>query len=276
MPHSPRKNLARLRTAYTGESYQQAAQALRHDRIALPAAHTREQQELESLIMVALASSGGSSPRGWMAKKRSWPDELALTIESVRPMANGLELYVPRDLLWAFLQCMSLPDDRRQAAQTEGAFELADRDGNGRVVVWSGPGKGQARHKRSIYRLGPVHPYPGMSMNPRWARSSTEIEIPQCALVGSEMLRRAAIFSGKQAGEWVATWQDIYLLGPRYDVDWLPDPVPPALASALAHPIFGIHIPKPAELPPDYTNNQRTRDPRFVAGPELDKWQLTR
>lgn len=267
---------ARLRVRYTGENYQQAEEALRHDRIALPAAHSQEQQELESLIMVALASSGGSVPEGWMAKKRSWPDELALTIESVRPTANGLELCVPRDLLWAFLQCIGLPDDHRQAAQTEGAFELADWDGNGRVIVWSSPGKGRPRHKRSIYRMEPVHPYRGMSMNPRWARSSTEIEFPQGALVGSEMLRRAAIFSGKQAGEWVTTWQEIYLLGPRWDVDWLPDPVPPALARALAHPVFGIHIPKPTELPPDYSNNQRTRDPRFLAGPELDKWHLAR
>lgn len=276
MPHSSRKNLARLRTAYTGESYQQAAQALQHDRIALPAAHSRGQQELESLIMVALAASGGSEPQGWMTKKRSWPDELALTIEGVRPTANGLELYVPRDLLWAFLQCMPLPDDHRQAAQTERAFELTDRDGNGRVVVWSGPGKRRPRHKQRTYRMGSAQPYPGMSMSPRWARSSTEIENPKVALVGSEMLRRAVIFSGRQAGEWVTTWKDIYLLGPRYDVDWLPDPVPPALARALAHPIFGIHLPKPAELPPDYTNNQRTRDPRFLAGPELDKWYPAR
>jgi hypothetical protein len=276
MTHSTRKNLARIRTAYTGESYQQAAEALRYDRIALPTAHGREQQKLESLIMVALASSGGSAPRGWMAKKRSWTDELTLTIKMVRPKADGLELYVPRDLLWAFLQCMPLPDDHRRSAQKEGDFQLADQTGNGHVTVRSGPGKRGVRHRGSTYRLGFVHCYPGMSMNPRWACNSTEIEYPQCALVGSEMLRRAAIFFGKQAGEWVTTWRDIYLLGPRYDVDWLPDPVPPALAEALAHPIFGIHIPKPTELPPDYTNNQRTRNPSFLAGPELDKWQLAR
>lgn len=236
MTHSTRKNLARLRTAYTGESYQQAAEALRHDRIALPAAHGRDQQELESLIMVALASSGGSAPLGWMVKKRSWPDELALTIKMVRPRADGLELYVPRDLLWAFLQCMPLPDDHRQSAQKQGDFQLADRTGNGHVTVRSGPGKEGARHRGSTYRLGFVHSSPGMSMNPRWARNSTEIERPECALVGSEMLRRAAIFFGRQTTEWVTTWQDIYLLGPRYDVDWLPDPVPPGASRGARSP----------------------------------------
>ncbi len=267
----PAVHLARLRTTYTGESYQQAAEALRHEAIFLPAAHSREQQELESLIMVALAISGGSAPDGSVARKRSWPDELALTIKMVRPLANGLELYLPPDLLWAFLQCMPLPDHCRQAAQVEGDFELADWNGNGRVVVRSSPLRRGAQHRRNAYSLRYINSSRGMSMNPRWARDSGDIENPKRALVASEMLRRAAIFFGREAGEWVTTWQEIYLLGPRYDVDWLPDPVPPALAEALAHPIFGIRIPKPTELPPDYTNNQRTRDPRFLAGPELDK-----
>ncbi|WP_405793008.1 hypothetical protein [Streptomyces sp. NBC_01506] len=278
MPHTTHKELARRRTAYTGESYQEAYEALRACRTPLPEAADTHQRLLESRIMVALASASGTAPRTWMPALYFRDYASSLGIEKVRPTATGLELVVHSH---GFTQCLGgvglivgdLPLGDR--------YELVDeRTAPGaRVVV-------RVRSPRTA-RAHPPYPRPRLrqadaltgrwieargvgwlAMNPRWSRRTFEVDRPESAAVGSQLLRRAALFANDGAFRWVTAWRSCNAQAPLTYAEWLPDAVPLALAQRLADPDFGITVPKEPEDPSwDMSNGDR----RYLAGPQLDR-----
>ncbi|MGW0434064.1 hypothetical protein ACWDV4_16185 [Micromonospora sp. NPDC003197] len=277
MTHSQAKAIVRQRMLYTGEGYQQACLAMKRDGRKLPSADSEEQRLLEAAIMIALAGHGGSS-RGWMPKSRWWSDVTPLTICRVQPTSARIELSIPDDLLPAFYWAV-MPEDASVSSPegrgVPGLYDVAVRGGvelrrsqtSAAVTVrttstrWNAAGRA-ARDIPCPFDVGFSR---GYLTNPRWARNDAECRDASLSLVASELLRRAALFFDRASASWVTRWSDIYLQGPLWMSEWLPDPVPIDLATMLTDTRFGIRILKTV-LDPDYTVHQYTKHPAFMTG----------
>ncbi|MEV0729331.1 hypothetical protein [Polymorphospora sp. NPDC050346] len=264
--------------SYTGETYQQALTALQRDGQPLPSAYAESQQRLEAEIMVSLACLGESN-REWLPSgRRWWAEDFPLTITRVHPLPGHLELEIPDELLKAFCWAVMpvLSGDSFLSWGSRGLITSYDRnqvvlhraDDSASVRIRSRPHRWDTAMKTAagIPRTDPRTG--GFLLNPRWARNDSECRFAGQSLVASELLRRAALFVGGRSAHWIATWNDIYLLGPLHRSEWLPDPVPAELAKLLTDSVFGVRIPKPAVFTSDeYTVHKHTHDPRFMTGP---------
>ncbi|WP_405608920.1 hypothetical protein OG292_04315 [Streptomyces sp. NBC_01511] len=278
MPHTTRKELARRRTAYTGESYQEACEALRACRTPLPEAADAHQRLLESRIMVALASASGTAPRTWMPPLYFRDYAPSLGIEKVRPTATGLELVVHSH---GFTRCLADVGFIEGDLPAGDRYELVDErtTPGARVVVRvRSPLTARAHPPYPRPRLRPVDPVMArwieargvgwLAMNPRWSRDTGEVDRPESAVVASQLLRRSALFANDEAFRWVTAWKSCHAQAPLTYAEWLPDAVPFALAERLADPDFGITVPKEPE---NASWEMSHGDRRYLAGPELDR-----
>ncbi|MET9555648.1 hypothetical protein [Streptomyces sp. NPDC006645] len=301
MPHTARKHLARQRTAYTGESYQEAYEALRACPVPLPEAADDRQRGLESQIMITLTSTYGTAPpRTWMPSSHPYDRPPPLGVEKARPTATGLELVVSPRFTTRLAEAGFIKGD----LPTGDSYELVDRYERvnrgdrddraddptrsvARVVVRvrspqdSGRGhsgsrgshgrtRSRARSRRHTIEERAIHPSGvfSLALNPRWACRDFQMEYPEAAPVGSQLLRRAALFAGGDALRWITTWTGRHGPAPLTYAEWLPDLVPVGLAVRLADPVFGVAVPKSPEEDPW---ERWSGEYRYHAGPELDR-----
>ncbi|MEW1793051.1 hypothetical protein [Streptomyces niveus] len=276
MPHTTHKRLARRRTAYTGESYQEAYEALRACPVPLPEAADDHQRRLESQIMIALTSTYGTAPpRTWTPSSHPYDRPPPLGVEKARPTATGLELVVsPR-----FTTCLAEAGFIKGDLPVGDRYELVDRVDDparqaARVVVrvrspqHSGRRRGRDRGHTIEGRVIEPRGVWSLALNPRWACRDFQMDSPESAPVGSQLLRRAALFSDSDALRWITTWTGHYGPAPLTYAEWLPDRVPVALAVRLADPVFGVAVPKSPEEDPW---ERWSGEYRYHAGPELDR-----
>jgi hypothetical protein len=291
MTHNTGKTLARTRARYTGENYQQAREALKGigpGAERLPSACNEAQRRLEATILLALVRHGTSSDPGAPGGTRWWPGETPLTIVGVRPMADGLDLRIPEELLLAFCWCLlpyGLSSSDGQASRPmqwlntkpiRSGIRLYRPDQSAGVTV---RGCSAALWREAVHgasarsREEEIDDEPRRRrLNPRWARDAAECFDPAGSLIASQLLRRAALFRDPEAAEWIMSWQARRLPGGQNVLEWPPDPVPPALSRALRHRLFGVRVEKPNQLPAkrDPVDNDPYYDPRFWDGPLLD------
>ncbi|MFG2171867.1 hypothetical protein ACGFMO_10850 [Streptomyces niveus] len=280
MPHTTRKHLARRRTAYTGESYQQAYEALRACPVPLPEAADDRQRRLESRIMITLTSTYGTAPpRTWMPSRHPYDSPPPLGVEKARPTAAGLELVVSPRFTTRLAEAGLIKGDLPVGDR----YELVDPADDptrppARVVVrvrsprdsgrGNGPGPGNRRSRTVVRRAIEPAGVLSLALNPRWACRDFQMDSPEHAPVGSQLLRRAALFADSDALRWITTWTGQHGPAPLTYAEWLPDRVPVGLAVRLADPVFGVAVPKSPEEDPW---ERWSGEYRYHAGPELDR-----
>lgn len=292
MTHSSEKSVIRRRMRYTGETYQQASAAMKdlswrrqsglmttrrpgsavslHLEPGPLSTPSLAQQQLESDIMMAMCWPGGSDC-GWVPRTRWWDSRYALPVLAARPRRDYLELVVPDDLLNAFLWCVYTQPVRCSIGpgvpgmdqhSGRGHVTLIRPNTNARVVVRTTPGTNGTG--ACVEPAKPFHdPQMSRVLNPRWAQDESECRMMTPPIVGSELLRRVSLFSDEAAGRWVSTWRQANKGSPTRRLEWLPDPIPNALARELADPEFGIRIRK---RPDPRDRGGWTSVPAFHAG----------
>ncbi|MFF0468311.1 DNA/RNA helicase domain-containing protein [Micromonospora zamorensis] len=239
------KGLARARTRYTGETYQQAREVVSDAPLGyalLPAAHDESQEAVEAAVMGQLLSV----PQPVFAEGDSKMPQLP--VEAVRPMLAGLRVVVPVNAVEVFAGalCAGAAGDADGdpvafvVASTRDAVTLALR-GQPEATVqlrcsWE-------RLRRALTESPGVDVVSSRRLDVRGG-AGVKVLGPGHRAVLSACLRRVMLFQEPYAWSWLSSWNS-----------WIGDSrqgggpeLPPQLLVALTRPRFGLPVNAAATL----------------------------
>ncbi|MFJ5599938.1 DNA/RNA helicase domain-containing protein [Micromonospora parva] len=230
------KDLARLRTRYTGETYQQAqglVAAVSSGEALLPDAHSVAQAAVESAVMNRLLMASR------MLAVDTADECLPLPVQAVRPLSAALRVTVPMNAVEQFAAMLCASNATLGGGAGEVLMVTSARD----VVTVALPDQADAQVQlrcswqrlRAALRTAPgVEVLSGGRLRVVGGAQWTALR-PEHRAALSACLRRIVLFSDPRALSWLVAWNEWALSHSRRDRPRPSDEV----WSALAKPRFG-------------------------------------